>query len=123
MGTHAPQGLTPAARNWWRLVTNTLEMSPHHQVILQMAAAAMSASERADEQIRKDGATVVDRFGQVQPHPAAVQSRQSKGLYCRLVATLEQAGLPGGAWGDGDDDDEQPPYDRLSWRNPVRDQT
>ena len=119
MGTHAPQGLSKAAKTWWLEVNRRVELAPHDRHVLSMAAHALTASELADEQITAEGLTVCDRFGQVQPHPLLIQSRQSKALFARLVGSLP---LPTGSWGQVTDDIDNDPYDRLSWRTPVRDQ-
>lgn len=104
--TAPPKHLSPAAKRWWRSLTQ--EYAIDDQAGLLLLQTAMEAHDRmkaAAERINQDGEAIEDRFGQVKPHPLLNAERDArsqmlaalKQLNLDLEPLRDRAGRPGGA--------------------------
>lgn len=83
-----PDHLGEAGRDLWRAVAT--EYAVQDAAGLALLASAAECADRvaqAREQIERDGLTVLDRFGQRKPHPAAAIERDARaGMLAALKA-------------------------------------
>lgn len=92
---------------WWRSVSRGYKLKPHHYRVLEVACDSWDTRVQARIEHRRDGITVVDRFGQARPHPSVAIERDASVTFLRAVRELALA----------DDDlpnDSRPP--RISGR-------
>jgi P27 family predicted phage terminase small subunit len=97
MGTkdNSPAYLRPETRQWWNQVVDGFELEPHHVRLLTLAASAWDRAEEARERVKKDGAYLKDRFGQLRAHPAVAVERDCMVAFARLLRELAlDAGEP-----------------------------
>ena len=90
MGTkdNSPQFLRPETRQWWGKVVESYELEPHHVRLLTLAGSAWDRAEEARERVKKDGAYVKDRFGQLRAHPAVAVECDMMVAFARLLREL-----------------------------------
>ena len=73
MAKHVPRGLSVEARKLFRevVVQNGLDLIDDgaSMTLLANAARALDRLRLAEKVVRKEGATIVDRFKQIKPHP------------------------------------------------------
>ena len=83
-----PAGLTKAAKQWWAEIQDEFSIDdPAGLLLLQTAMTAFDRMKQAAATIKKDGAVVVDRFGQQRAHPAVTTERDSRaGMLAALRA-------------------------------------
>lgn len=76
----APKHLSASSRKLWRRIANDyeLEREAHALEVVRLALEALDRCEQAGEAIAKDGAFVVDRFGQKRAHPGLSVTRASR---------------------------------------------
>lgn len=75
----APRHLSPAAKAWWRrLLADFVLEDEGALLILQTSLEAFDRLKAAQAEIKRDGATIVDRFGQRKPHPLLTVERDSR---------------------------------------------
>jgi P27 family predicted phage terminase small subunit len=87
----SPKTLSAEARRWWaRIVTEYAVDDDAGILILTTAFEAFDRMRQAQERIAADGATVVDRFGQVKPHPLLPTERDAR---AQFLAALRQLNL------------------------------
>lgn len=87
----APKTLSPEAGRWWsRLVEEYGISDAGGLLLLQTAFEAFGRMREAQEAIKRDGATVQDRFGQVKPHPLLTTERDSRS---QMLAALRMLNL------------------------------
>ena len=102
--TDAPKALSREAKGWWqRLVAEYGLDDEAGLLLLQTALEAFDRMRSAQAAIEKDGASVLDRWGQVKPHPLLAAERDARsGLLQSLralnfdVEPLKGIGRPGG---------------------------
>ena len=101
----APKTLSPEAKDWWRkLVTEYGIEDDAGLLLLQTALESLDLMRTAQRAIKKDGATVRDRWAQVKPHPLLSVERDSRAgllaalreLHLDLEPVRDRAGRPGG---------------------------
>lgn len=74
-----PEGLSPAAAQWWReLVAEYAISDPGGRLILETAMRAFMRMTEAQALLDRDGLTVADRWKQQKPHPATTTERDSR---------------------------------------------
>lgn len=83
-----PAHLKAGGKTLWKDVAAKYELEPHHLRLLESACGCWDRIVEARTALRKDGALVPDRFGQIKEHPAAKAERDNKGLFMRLVREL-----------------------------------
>ncbi len=67
----APKHLSRRSKAFWRRVLTEYVLEVHHVELLLRACEAMDRADEARKQLDAEGLTVVDRYGQVKPHPCA----------------------------------------------------
>lgn len=74
-----PKDLSTEARTWWkRLVSEYAIDDDAGLLLLQTAMEAFDRMRAAQEAIREDGVTVLDRFGQRKAHPLLPAERDAR---------------------------------------------
>lgn len=102
----APAGLSESAKRWYRRLMAEFEIRDEAgRLLLETAMRAFDRGESARTLLEKDGITIVDRWGQQKPHPAATVERDARsGMLAALRALnldieplRERPGRPGGS--------------------------
>ena len=83
-----PAQLSKDAAAWWASVVGEWDLDPHHLHLLTAAAEQLDVRQQAQEAMARDGAVVLDRFGQPKPHPGAAIQRDAALTFARLVREL-----------------------------------
>jgi P27 family predicted phage terminase small subunit len=83
-----PKYLSPAARRWWKEVTEAYELEPHHLKVLEVACRTWDRLTEAQAALRKHGATYEDRFSQPRARPEVAVERDCTATFARLVRDL-----------------------------------
>ena len=105
ISTNPPKHLTPAARRWWRSITEEYEITDAAGLLLlQTALEAFDRMKIASAVLDKEGVTFTDRYGQARPHPAATVEANNrsqmmialKALNLDLQPTRDGPGRPPG---------------------------
>ena len=100
-----PAGLSREAKKWWREITDEYGISDSGGLLLlRTALEALDRMRQAQKAIKKDGATVLDRFEQRKPHPLLVIERDSRAAMIQALKALnldviplhDRPGRPGG---------------------------
>ena len=87
----APGHLSEDSRRTWKELIENFDISdPEGLDILRFGLEARDRATRAREEIDKQGMTVVDKWGQVKPHPLLTAERDARASY---LAALKQLGL------------------------------
>lgn len=95
MARQAPRHLESATGAWWRHVIDEYDLEQHHERLLTAACEAWDRMTQAREAVTAAGLTVVDRYGQVKPHPLLSVEKDSRIAFARLVRELDLDGEPG----------------------------
>jgi P27 family predicted phage terminase small subunit len=86
-----PKRLSQEARRYWRKIVDEFQIEDETgMIILATALEAFDRMRSAQEQIRKDGMTSVDRFNQVKAHPLLTVERDAR---AQFLAGLRQMNL------------------------------
>jgi P27 family predicted phage terminase small subunit len=95
----APKGLSTESRALWRSVSSTFEMDAAGLLMLKEACLTLDRLRQAQEILKKEGVTYLDRFGQLRAHPAVNIERDSRGqlLKCLQALNLDLDDSPVGA--------------------------
>ena len=89
MRTDPPKYLARSAKILWRSLVADYEISDAGGLALVEAAAqAHARAAEARAEIKRDGITVQDRFGQPKPHPACAIERDALSLLVRAIRAL-----------------------------------
>lgn len=84
-----PKHLSASSKTFWRAVLARFELDDEPgQELLRLACEARDRCEQARAMLDADGLTVVDRYGQVKPHPAATIEAQNRIAVARLLREL-----------------------------------
>lgn len=83
-----PEHLTNGSAQWWREVVQQYEMDSHHLLLLTAAAEELDAAAMARETVAAEGATYLDRYGQVRPHPMLDVGRKARNSFRLMVREL-----------------------------------
>lgn len=91
-----PASLRAAGRRLWDSVADEYDLDEHEQQLLAQACRTADLIEQLDAAVRRDGPLMESPQG-VKAHPAAVEVRQQRIAFARLVGVLR---LPTGETGD-----------------------
>lgn len=83
-----PRGLSKEAKATWTCYVEAYDLDPPALLLLAQACTWHDAELAAKDEIKKDGATVLDRFGQKQQHPACRRQRDAAGMYLKIIRQL-----------------------------------
>lgn len=108
--TRAPAGLRAHGRRLWAAVVEQYELAEHERALLVEACRTLDLLDRLDAEVRRDG-PMLDTPQGLRAHPAAVEARQQRLTYGRLLAALR---LP------DDDAGDQPATGRPQRRGGAR---
>lgn len=87
----APKNLSVEGRRWWdRLMKEYGIEDQAGLLILQTALESFDRMRLAEAILKKDGMTIMDRFGQPKAHPMTVVERDSRAA---MLAALRQLNL------------------------------
>jgi P27 family predicted phage terminase small subunit len=87
-GPNPPAYLSRESARWFREVTASFELEPHHVKLLTLACEAFDRCTEARERIVREGAYILDRYGVPRAHPAIAVERDSRLAFARLVREL-----------------------------------
>ncbi len=85
--TRAPAGLRAPGRRLWQSVVTVYELAEHERALLLEACRTLDLLDRLDAAVRSDG-PMIDTPQGLRAHPAAVEARQQRLTYGRLLAAL-----------------------------------
>jgi hypothetical protein len=85
--TRAPSGLRAPGRRLWQSVVTVYELAEHERALLVEACRTIDLLDRLDAAVRRDG-PLIDTPQGLRAHPAAVEARQQRLTYGRLLAAL-----------------------------------
>jgi len=83
-----PAHLSRRARDWWKRIAGEWNLDDAGLLILQSAMEAFDRMVEAQALIKKDGAVVEDRFGQLKVHPGALVERDSRSAMLAALKAL-----------------------------------
>ena len=83
-----PEYLQNDTKKWLKTVIKDYDLEGHHMKILIAAAEAWDRITEAREIVTKEGAYILDRFGQRKAHPALKVEIDNKTLFARLIREL-----------------------------------
>ena len=83
-----PKHLSVSTKAWWKSVTASYTMEPHHFHLLQLCCEARDMAEEARKILAKEGLTIRDRFGVPRRHPATAVLQDARLAFARLVREL-----------------------------------
>lgn len=84
----APSFLRRKTADWFRLVTQTFDLEPHHVKLLTMACSAWDDYEKAQEILRTKGFTFETSHGQPRARPEVAISRDSRISFARIIREI-----------------------------------
>jgi len=85
----APEKLSPEAQAWSQLIVEEYGIrDAAGRLLLLTALEAFDRMRQAQAAIREDGATVLDRFGQVKAHPLLTVERDARGQMLSALRSL-----------------------------------
>ncbi len=85
----APSYLSAEASTWVNSVLREWGLEPHHEKILLLAAVAYDRAMDARRRIKKDGAILLCKNGDLKSHPAVAIERDSRLAFVRLIRELQ----------------------------------
>lgn len=100
-----PKGLSAEAKRRWRAIQTEYRIADSAGLqVLTTYAEAFDRMRSAQQRIDKDGATYVDRFGQVKAHPLLPVERDARAAMLNALKCLnldleplhDRPGRPGG---------------------------
>ncbi len=83
-----PEHLARDTKKWWRSVTESYELEPHHVRLLTLACESWDRAQQAREALNGD-LTFVDRFGQPRARPEVAIERDNRLAFARLLRELD----------------------------------
>jgi P27 family predicted phage terminase small subunit len=84
-----PKGLSAEARRLWRRLVEDYSIEDQAgELLLQTGLEAFDRMRLAQEQIKRDGQTSTDRFGQVKAHPLLVVERDARSAMVQSLKAL-----------------------------------
>jgi phage terminase small subunit len=90
-----PRHLRAPTRRWFRSVVAEFELEEHHVRLLTLAGESWDRCCEARETLKKDGLTVVGRFGP-KAHPCVGIERDNRLAFARLLRELQLDSPPPG---------------------------
>lgn len=92
----APDGLKAAGRRLWKAVAGAFDLEPHERELLREVCRTADLIDGLQTVLDAEGPMAESSQG-IRVHPAAVELRQQRITYARLVAAL---GVPTGVLED-----------------------
>lgn len=83
-----PAGLRSEGRRLWKAVTADFDLDQHELTLLREVARTADACSELQAVVDQDGRMQTDHLGNVRVHPAAVELRQTRILFARLLSCL-----------------------------------
>lgn len=83
-----PAHLQARGKAWFSEVVAEWSFAQHELALVTAAAEMLDNAEVARVKLLKDGRTLIDRFGQVKPHPSVDDERQSLLAFVRIRREL-----------------------------------
>lgn len=84
-----PDQLSAAGKRLWRQIVAEYELDdPAGLAILTAGCEAFDRMKSAQKEIKRDGLTVRDRFGQLKAHPACNVERDSRAALLQALKSL-----------------------------------
>jgi P27 family predicted phage terminase small subunit len=83
-----PKRLSSEAQDWFRKITNDFDLDDAGLLILESALECLDTIREAQEQVKRDGITIKDRFGQIKQHPATIVEANAKAGMLRAFKAL-----------------------------------
>ena len=80
-----PPGLKKDGKKFFRKIIEDFELENHHLEILKQAAKCLDDLSLDEKTIESEGRFFTDRYGQPKEHPAVTATRQTRGLFQRLI--------------------------------------
>jgi P27 family predicted phage terminase small subunit len=84
-----PEHLSKRSKAFWRRISARYELETEHFEVLRKALEASDRADEAAELLRSEGLTIVDRYGQVKAHPAAMVELQNRNAFLRFIEALK----------------------------------
>jgi phage terminase small subunit len=78
----APAHLSREAKTWWKKVVEGWLLDDPSLLILQSGLEALDRMREAQETVKKEGAYIKDRFGQLRPHQRSRSSATPRACCC-----------------------------------------
>jgi P27 family predicted phage terminase small subunit len=92
----APEHLSEEAQKLWRRLTEEFEIDdPAGLLLLQSALESFDDMRKAQDVVKRDGITILDRWGQQRQNPATLVLRDSRNLMLRALKQLNLDVVPG----------------------------
>lgn len=84
-----PAGLSAESRDWWRrLIAEYAIEDVAGLLLLQSALEARDRMQECQKAITRDGASVLDRWKQIKPHPLLPAERDSRAAMLAALKAL-----------------------------------
>ena len=84
-----PPGLSARARRLWADVLADHELAPAEMELLRSACEVLDRADAAAVVVKREGVTVLDRYGSPKAHPAADIETRSRSLFAALIRQLD----------------------------------
>ncbi len=85
-----PKGLSTEAKGIWNKIVEGWELDEAGKIVLLVALEQFDRYRKAQKRVNQDGETIVDRWGQIKPHPSITAERDS---YRGFLAGMKQLNL------------------------------
>jgi phage terminase small subunit len=83
-----PRHLSTRMKQFWTWAHGIRELSEKDRLLLIKAGECFDECERCRRAVKKDGMTVIDRFGQRKPHPLLTVEQNAREQFAKLVMAL-----------------------------------
>ncbi len=84
-----PAHLSRRSKQFWRAVTARYGLDIEHLEVLRKALEASDRADEAGEQLRREGITIADKYGQIKPHPATSVELHNRAAFLRFIEALK----------------------------------
>jgi len=86
----APDGLSEAARKFWKSIVAGWELDPNHLELLRVACQQLDRATQARAAVDEAGSYFTDKFGNIKPHPGLGVEARARKLF---IQSLREIGL------------------------------
>ena len=85
----APNHLSDEARRWWQSLCSEYDLEDEQaRLLLQTSLEAFDRLRECQRQIARDGASILDRFGQTKSHPLLATERDARSQMMQSLKAL-----------------------------------
>ncbi len=84
-----PAHLSRRSKQFWRALTGRYAFDIEHIEVLRKALEASDRADEAGEQLRREGITITDKYGQAKPHPATSIELHNRAAFLRFIEALK----------------------------------